>query len=295
MDIFSNSIDFAGPYISTATKSLIQSPVTYRHPTEMRRGHSLSAIAFEFEKDIDGIDEVVCHTDTNARISVHVNNIARFNVRATLEKELYKYAMDTRPLDRITAAILISGKPLRDISKTAGLGVNFASQMLRDEKPPKQQSLEALSIAVEVNPNWTMTGNPKNPKIDRLLEIFSETDIHTRQKAFRTLSKGSDLSLSDLSDLCDSSNVPLEALQSWIANAEHTFNSGKNTEAFTELAMIAHGKELDLDLLREALEEAYEVEFAILGRLGPSKKRAELVREIYDLRLNKQNNSAQKK
>lgn len=295
MNIFANSVDLARANITPTAKPFIQTPIAYRYSTEMRGGHALSTVPFQREKNFDDRKEFVCHSNTNARISVHVKFDKLFNVRATQKKELYKCFMDMRPLDRITAAILISGKPLRDVSKKAGLGVNFASQMLRDEKPPKQQSLEALSVAVEIDPNWTITGHPENPKIDRLLEIFAEVDFHARQKAFRALAKGSELSLSELSDLSKSTNVPLEALQAWISSKDSTQISDRNDEALTELALIANGKELDLDILRAALEEAYEVEFAILGRLGPSKKRAELVREIYDLRLNKQKKSSPKK
>lgn len=281
-----------GDNVTTIGQPLIQPPVSGCDATEVTFRHALAALTLESEEDIDGFEQLVCHKLDNARLCVHVNSYERFMMRAAHEKQLYKSGMNASPVDRIAAALLLSGKSFRKISEAAKLGVNYVSHFFVKQTLPKNDTLAALCNVVEVDMNWVLTGVPRNKRIDSLLELFSHLTFDQKREAIAKLAEGEKLSVEDLSQVSEQTNTPVEDLRAWISGAENSRSTDDSTAAFDELSRIANGRELDIELLQESLEEAYELEYAIAGRLGPPEKRAQLVKKIYALKLSKSDRSS---
>lgn len=194
-------------------------------------------------------------------------------------------------IDRLAAAILTSGESLSSISETAKLGRNYASQMLSNETTPKSEALVALCTTLGIDSQWAMTGTPANPKLDGILELSSALDFESKKEVFKAMAPGSAQSLDSLHHISQSFGIPLSSLQGWIEKDAAPAES-PSADAFEELSNLANGQEIDIQLMRESLQEAYEIEIQVLGKLGPVQKRSRLVREIYALKLahaNKQN------
>ncbi|ERP98298.1 hypothetical protein Q669_24200 [Labrenzia sp. C1B10] len=281
-----------GNNVAAIGQPLVQPPVSGSDATEVTFRHALATLTFESEEKIDGFEQLVYHGPDNARLCVQVNMFELFLMRAAHEKQLYKSGMNASPVDRIAAALLLSGKSFRKISEAAKLGVNYVSHFFIKQTLPKNDTLAALCKVVGVDMNWVLTGLPRNKRIDTLLDLFSHLSFDQKREAIAKLAEGEKLSVEDLSHVSEQTNTPIEDLREWISGNETTLTIDHSTAAFDELSRIANGRELDIELLQESLEEAYELEFAIAGRLGPPEKRAQLVKKIYALKLSKSDRGA---
>ncbi|MEP3012821.1 MAG: helix-turn-helix domain-containing protein [Hyphomicrobiales bacterium] len=187
-------------------------------------------------------------------------------------------------IDRLAAAILLSDRSLSSLAEAAKLGRNYVSQMLANETPPTNDALIAICNVLQVDAHWVMTGIPRNSKLDGLLEICANLDFASKKSVFRALSRGSEQPIGRIRQLSKEYNLSLTSLQEWIEHTDNPNLTDTSTLAFEELSSLAAGQEIDMVLMREALEEAYEIENQVLGQLGPVQKRAKLVREIYNLK-----------
>jgi len=273
-----------GQNISAPRKSFAKSPITCGNPAKMSARHALAALAFESQIGVDRFKQIMWHEPHDARLCVHVNNCKRFIVRATHGKQLYKSGMTATSFDRIAAAILLSGKSFRSISESAKLGVNYVSQMFIKQNPPKNETLAALCEVLDIDAGWVLTGNPSNPRIDSLLTLLAELPFETKRSTIEVVAKGDSVKFEELNRSARETGIPVETLRAWISDTGSEYAGSDSAAAFDELTRIANGQELDFELLREALAEAYEIEHAILGRLGPPETRAKLVKEIYSLK-----------
>jgi len=282
-----NSRRFFRNDVSTIRKTFTKTPIANGYASEMRLGHALPALTFEGKKCVDSFKQLVWHEPHDARLCVQVNKSERFIVRATHGKQLYKSEMTATSFDRIAAAILLSGKSFRSISETAKLGVNYVSQMFIKQHPPKNETLSALCDVLNIDAGWVLTGKPNNPRIDSLLVLLSGLPFEQKRSTIEVVAKGNGVKFEELNNASLQTGVPVEALRVWISDAKLDAANGDSAAAFDELTRIANGQELDFELLREALAEAYEIEHAILGRFGPPETRAKLVKEIYSLKLSR--------
>jgi len=278
--------------ISAGTETLIKTPVLGSNAPEMGWRHPLATEPLKGQEGIDNFNKIVHHNRHSARTSVQVNNnersltsSERLFVRAIEPQEIYKCVMTARPIDRIAAAIYLSGKSFRGISEDANLGVNYISQMLNKQIVPKNDILVAICETLDVDTGWALTGRPGNSRIDALLDLFENVPFEAKRDAFNILARGNELSLDDLKEVAEATNTSVESLQKWISGTESDFETTVEHAAFNELASIANGHELEFELLKEALAEAYDIEREIYGQLGPSSARAKLVKEIYALKL----------
>ncbi|QFT31784.1 hypothetical protein FIV00_14930 [Labrenzia sp. THAF82] len=285
MDELPNGRRFLGDNVTTANKTFVQSSVLDSHPPEMIGRHTLAASLLERQECFDGLDQLMGHERDNARLCVHVYNNERFYVRAITHEELYKSSMSARPIDRIAAAILLSGKSNRSISKSARLGVNAVSQLFTLERMPGQKGLAQLCDALSIDAGWVLTGKPANPKIDEILAIADALSFEEKRTFLKSLSQGDQLSIDEMKKLASDARVSFEALQNWILGSTNGSATPETVAAFDELASIANGNELDTELLMASLEEAYEIERQVYGKLGPASTRAKLVKKIYALKL----------
>ncbi|WP_298981510.1 hypothetical protein [uncultured Roseibium sp.] len=291
MDELPNSRRLLGYDVTAADKTFVQSPVLDSHTPEMLGRHALSTTLLERQKGFDGLDQVMGHECDNARLCVHVNTDERFNVRAIAPEELYKSSMSARPIDRIAAAILLSGKSNRSISKSARLGVNAVSQLFTLERMPGPKGLVQLCDALSIDAGWVLTGKPGNPKIDEILVVADALSFDEKRTFLKSLAQGDQLSIDELKQLAVGANVSLEAIQKWLLGEPISAKNPEDIAALDELAAIANGNDLDTELLMAALEEAYEIERQVYGKLGPPSTRAKLVKKIYALKLADASNS----
>jgi len=199
--------------------------------------------------------------------------------------------MSTRPIDRIAAAILLSGQSKRSLSKSAKLGVNAVSQLFTKEQMPGHKGLSALCDVLSIDMGWVLTGTPRNPSIDTLLEIVDGLSFDEKSKVVERLASREKLTLDELRSISEEAQLPFDALQSWVIGKEAQPSDPASVAAFDELAMIANGNELNSDLLMEALEEAYQIEREVYGKLGPAATRAKLVKRIYALKISGKSDS----
>ena len=285
MNVSTDRQSFPRNNVSARLETLNKPPVARGDTTEMRGRHPFTASSLESDETLNCSEQIVHHSEYDARKRVHVNNDARVIVRASKSKGSYKCAMTVQPIDRIAAAILLSGRSLRDISKSSGQGVNFVSQMLNSGKISKNEGVSAISQELGIDASWTFTGHPSNPRLDRLIELFTHLDFEQKKNAFRTLSAGKSQTIENLQRLAETSNVPLSDIQAWLEGAQIPSLQGDAAIAFEEINNIASGQEIDLPLLLESVHEAYEVIREILGHLGPTNKRAILIRDIYREKL----------
>ncbi|WP_298958434.1 hypothetical protein [uncultured Roseibium sp.] len=285
MDELPNSPRLLGDDVATADKTFVQSPILNSHSPEMMGRHALAASLLERQESFDRLDQLMGHASDNARLCVHVNHDERFYVRAITHEEHYKSYMSARPIDRIAAAILLSGKSNRSISKSAKLGVNAVSQLFTLERMPGQKGLAQLCDALAIDAGWVLTGKPANPRIDEILAITDALSFDEKRTFLKSLSQGEQLSIDEMKHLATDARVSFETLQNWILGGSNGGTTPDSVAAFDELASIANGNELDTDLLMASLEEAYEIERQVYGKLGPASTRAKLVKKIYALKL----------
>lgn len=72
--------------------------------------------------------------------------------------------------ERLLAAIEADGRSLREISRTAGLGPNFISQMKKDKKGPSVDNFLKLTEALNVSAIYVISGVSMSSADERLLE-----------------------------------------------------------------------------------------------------------------------------
>lgn len=76
-------------------------------------------------------------------------------------------------LGRIGGAIERDGRSKRAISKAAGLGVNFVTELLKGEKTPGIDSIARLCAELNVSLPWVLTGVDMTPDAVEMLSILS--------------------------------------------------------------------------------------------------------------------------
>src|SRR5690348_11770744 len=74
---------------------------------------------------------------------------------------------------RLNTAINDSGRSLRDIALSAGLGPNYIGQMRKHGKMPGADAVLKLCRALNVSAIYIFTGAKMSPEAEELLDLFS--------------------------------------------------------------------------------------------------------------------------
>lgn len=61
----------------------------------------------------------------------------------------------------------------RDLSTKAGLGINYVSQMIRDEKGPSAEAVVRLAKVMDVSLVWIFVGAEMDSATERLVALFA--------------------------------------------------------------------------------------------------------------------------
>ncbi|WP_150526796.1 hypothetical protein [Roseibium sediminis] len=270
-----------GINLSTIAQTLQKSAILDRFPTEMLVGHALAFRPLECEEFINGSEQIVHHGDHIERNSVQVKPNERLNVSDFAIRAIYNCRMEITWLDRIVAAISLTGQSYRTISQNASLGPNFVSEMIRLNRLPKTAQLQALCDALDIRSSWVLEGTPTHPAQERLVKLVAHLQPEERLRTMKKVGSAKDYSFSQLQDLADQEGISLDAIQ----KALH-FSSSDTAASATALEgagveAIAMAKDADLNLLMEIYQDVLDMEQAILGRRGRFNNRHELIREIY--------------
>lgn len=124
----------------------------------------------------------------------------------------YNTRMSVGWLHRITLAVELSGRVKSELSKAAGFGVNYVSQMITEGKMPSGNRLARLCEELNVDQSWVLTGAPANPRLDRIVEIISELPTELEKTAYMFFSNR-EVSQRELLSLSDASGISLDDLR----------------------------------------------------------------------------------
>lgn len=76
-------------------------------------------------------------------------------------------------LERLRGAVQKDGRPLRAISKAAGLGPNYLGELLNKGKVPGIDKLLRLCSELEISATWVLTGTKVSPDSEEMLSILA--------------------------------------------------------------------------------------------------------------------------
>lgn len=201
-------------------------------------------------------------------------------MRAFAENETYFSPMTVSWIDRIAAAIGASDLAYREISRQAGLGINFISQLLKTHKQPNQQRLEAISEAVNVSASWVLSGHPENPQLDRVIAAAMALPQDRRMLFFAILGAKSETPVSTIDKIVAGTNVEANQLFDALRLLEST---DQMEDPKPPAKNIPSEDDFDSELFALAYEEALKAERKILEYDAGQDARLEMTKIIYDL------------
>lgn len=217
-----------------------------------------------------------------------------FFVRAMLICTRYKARMGVTWLTRITVAAELSGQTKADISKSAGFGVNYVSQMLKDGKMPSVGRLTKLCTVLNISDGWVFSGTPRNSRLDPVVELIAKLPKALEKAAYSYLTNRADVTPSELAQISDHAKISLDELrrlQIITRDPAHTLGVTSrefSTEALPDLNGSA--SDIDHEVFSAALEEAFEIEEAmrdrgVLTSSASSESRSKMIALLYAKRM----------
>ncbi|CAN0604136.1 unnamed protein product, partial [Ectocarpus sp. 12 AP-2014] len=179
--------------------------------------------------------------------------------------------------DRIAAAIGLSGTSRREVSLKAKLGVNYVSQILRNGHLPDGKRLGQICKALDISPEWVVSGFPPNPKLDSILAAVSPMPAQQRFQFYEILNKADEVPISRIDQIAEGTVLSSSDLQHALREA----SGATNVESKASIAVGNPTSNVDATLFAKAYDFVLSYENDMLTEPGSREARLKLARLIY--------------